>query len=57
VILTASLQRASWEQAMSGDLGAVKVVLRILHLRAKILGLYSHTDGNCAHVTEPVILW
>jgi hypothetical protein len=28
-----------------------------MHLRAKILGLYSHTDSYCPHVTKPLILW
>src|SRR6478736_5576595 len=54
-----SLQVSIWDDAMTGDLGAVaavKAVLRILHLRAKILGLYSHTDSNCPHVTKPLIL-
>jgi transposase-like protein len=52
-----SLQVAIWEDAMTGDLAAVRAVLRILHLRAKILGLYSHTDRNCPHVTKPLFLW
>ena len=52
-----ALQVAIWDDAVNGDLGAVKAVLRIIHLRAKILGLYSHPDRNCPHVTEPVILW
>jgi hypothetical protein len=52
-----SLQVAIWEDAMGGDLGAVKAALRILHLRAQILGLYSHKESNSPPVTEPVILW
>jgi hypothetical protein len=51
-----ALQVAIWDDAMKGDLAAVKAVLRILHLRAKMLGLYSH-PVNCPRVTEPVILW
>jgi hypothetical protein len=41
-----ALQVAIWEGAMSGDVRAVAAVVRIMHLRAKILGLYSHTDRN-----------
>ena len=52
-----ALQVAIWDDAMSGDVKAVAALVRIMHLRAKILGLYSHTDGNCPHVTKPVILW
>jgi hypothetical protein len=52
-----SLQVAIWEDAMTGDLASVKAVLRILQLRAKILGLYSDRGGNCPCVGEPVILW
>ena len=52
-----SLQVAIWEDAMTGDVRAVAAVVRIMHLRAKILGLYSHTDSNCPHVTKPLLLW
>jgi hypothetical protein len=52
-----SLQVAIWGDAVSGDVKAVAAVVRIMHLRARILGLYSHTDSNCPHVTKPLILW
>ncbi len=52
-----TLQVAIWADAVNGDLAAVKAVLRILHLRAKILGLYSHPPAIGPRVTEPVILW
>ena len=52
-----ALQVAVWNDAMNGDVRAVGAVVRIMHLRAKILGWYSHTDGNCPNVTEPVTLW
>ena len=52
-----SLQVAIWEDASSGDVRAVAAVVRIMHLRAKILRLYSHTDSNGPHVTKPLLLW
>jgi hypothetical protein len=52
-----ALQVAIWDDAVGGDVRAVAAAVRILHLRAKILGLYSHTDRNCPHVTKPLILW
>jgi transposase-like protein len=52
-----ALQVAIWDDATNGDVRAVAAVVRIMHLRAKILGLYSHTDSNCPHVTKPLILW
>ena len=51
-----SLQVAIWEDAMTGDVRAVAAVVRIMHLRVKLLGLYSHTDSNCPHVTKPLLL-
>src|SRR3954453_6371409 len=48
-----ALQVAMWDDAMNGDVRAVTAVVRIMHLRAKILGLYAHTDRNCPHVTKP----
>jgi transposase-like protein len=52
-----ALRVAIWDDATKGDLKAVATVVRIMHLRAKILGLCSHTDINCPHVTKPLVLW
>ena len=52
-----ALQVAIWDDAMKGDLAAVKAVLRLVHLRAKILGLYCHPGRSCPRVSEPVIDW
>jgi transposase-like protein len=52
-----SLQVAIWEDAMTGDARAAAAVLKIMHIRAKLLGLYSHTDSNCPHVIKPLNLW
>ena len=52
-----ALQVAVWEDATNGDVRAVAAVLKVMHLRAKILGLYSHTDRNCPHVAKPLLLW
>ena len=52
-----ALQVAIWDDATNGDVRAVAAVVRIMHLRAKILGLYSHTDSTCPHMTKPVMLW
>src|SRR4051794_26873542 len=52
-----ALQVAIWDDATNGDVRAVAAVLTIMHLRSRILGLYSHTDRNCPHVTKPLILW
>jgi len=45
-----------WDDATQRDVKAVQAVLEILHLRAKIFGLYSDTEGNCPHVSNSVIL-
>ncbi len=37
-----------WEEAVEGML-AIATVLKVLHLRAKILGLYAHNERNCPH--------
>jgi hypothetical protein len=52
-----ALQVAIWDDATNGDVRAVAAVIRVMHLRAKILGLYSHTDLNCSQVTKPLLLW
>ena len=48
-----ALQVAIWDDATNGDVRAVAAVVRIMHLRAKILGLYSHTHSNCPHGAKP----
>ena len=52
-----TLQVSIWDDAVKGDVRAVAAVLKIMHLRAKVLGLYSHTYSNCPHVTKPLVLW
>lgn len=43
------LQSASWEDALAGDVRAVDRILRIITLRAKLLGLF---DGASSTVTR-----
>ena len=40
------LQLASWDMAMEGDPKAVDRILRIITLRAKLLGLFESTAGR-----------
>ena len=43
------LQAASWEDALAGDVGAVDRILRIITLRAKLLGLFDSNAGAGSH--------
>jgi transposase-like protein len=52
-----SLQAAVWAEAARGDISAIATVLKVLHLRAKILGLYSHNERTCPHAPRPFVLW
>lgn len=43
------LQAASWEDALAGDVRAVDRILRIITLRAKLLGLFDSSSGASDH--------
>jgi hypothetical protein len=51
-----SLQAAVWEKAVSGDFAAIATVLKVLHVRAKILGLYSHNERTCPHAAKTTVV-
>jgi hypothetical protein len=47
-----TLPAAVWGDAVRGDLSAIVTVLKVLHLRAKILGLYAHNERSCPHAPD-----
>lgn len=49
------LQLASWDMAMQGDPKAVDRVLRIITLRAKLLGLFESTAGPTGAPTQRLV--
>lgn len=50
-----ALQAASWDDALSGDIRAVDRILRIITLRAKLLGLFE-TESAPVKPTGPRLL-
>lgn len=50
-----ALERALWPRAMAGDGGAADRVLRTMHHRAKLLGLYAPTQETVTVITEDAV--
>ncbi len=50
-----ALERALWPRAMAGDDGAVDRVLRTMHHRARLLGLYAPTRETVNVITEDAV--
>lgn len=51
-----ALQHALWASAVAGDLKAIHAVLRIIELRARVLGLTSQKSAEKARDTSPAYL-
>ena len=50
-----ALQAASWDDALSGDTRAVDRILRIITLRAKLLGLFASEATGAGALGMPVV--